>query len=157
MKELHSLVAEIQKEQKIPTAELVMILTTAICEEEPCCDTYKHIYEKAYGYHLNKETAERWVKSLPVTDGSDREHGEKWTIDKTSEIGQRLGVDWGKMNKYEWYAGMNAWYSDFYRTAQKYELEKEAEFYADLLMDYFCYDSDAKRKTMFNYYFEHVV
>ena len=72
-------------------------------------------------------------------------------------MGNKLNVNWNKINEYEWYAAMNSWYSDFYRTAKKYELESEAEFFADLVLDYFLFDTDAKNKSVFNYYFEHIV
>lgn len=154
---LNELVTEIKKDNKIPVDELLDILSESVSEGVDSVDTYKMLYKKAYGNHLSKETCEHWVKGLEITDGSDRTSGEKWNVDKAMELGQRMGVDWQKMTKYEWYAVMNAWYSDFYRTAKKYELETVPEFYADLVMDYFCNDTDSHDKSVFCYYFNHVV
>lgn len=151
---LSSLVSKIKADNKIPTDELLSMLSDAIEEEDS--EVYMKLYKKAYGNHLSKETCEEWVHGIAVTDGSERSTGEKWSLETTTELGNRMKVDWQKMNKYEFYAVMNAWYSDYFRTAKKYELETVADFYADLVLDYFCYDVDSHDKTVFCYYFNHV-
>lgn len=157
MQNLNSLITDIKRDGKIPMEELLTMLSDAIEMKQETSETFKHIYKKAYGNHLSKETCEAWVHGLEVTDGSERANGEKWSMEKTTELGNKMGMDWQKMNKCEFYAVMNAWYSDYYRTAKKYELETVPDFYADLVMDYFCYDHDAHDKTVFCYYFNHVV
>lgn len=154
MQKIKELVAEIRKENKIQADELMAILAEAVEEEEETSEVFKVIYVKAYGEHLSKETCEEWVRCLDVTDGSERTIGEKWSMEKTSEIATRLGV-LQKMNRFEFYAAMNAFYSDFFRTAKKYDADKP-EFYADLVLDYFMNDADAHDKTVFAYYFNFV-
>lgn len=152
---LSDLIAEIKKEQKLSNETLVTLLTEAIENEEEAMCTYKIIYKKAYGEHLTESICKSWVKSMAVTDGSDRTTGEKWSIDQTTEVGNKLQNNWNVINKWEWYAVMNAWYSDYYKTAKEFEVENEAEFFGMLAMDFF-FDEDAKCKNPFNYYFTFV-
>lgn len=152
---LSELIAEIKKDQKLSNEMLVTILTDAVeNEDEPTC-TYKMIYKKAYGEHLTESICKAWVKSMKVTDGSERTTGEKWTYEQTCELGNKLQNNWTVINKWEWYAAVNAWYSDFYKTAKEFELENEPDFFGMLVMDYF-YDEDAKNKNPFIYYFTFV-
>ena len=155
--ELNDLILEIKKDQKISTDEIISMLTEAIENEEDSVCTYKVLYKKAYGEHLTPSTCKEWVARLDVTDGSSRTNGEKWTVEQASDLGQRMGINWNYMTKNEWYAALNVFYSDFFRTANKYQIQDEAEFYADLAVDYFVNDSDGKNKTVFCYYFEHAV
>ena len=152
---LSDLIAEIKKEQKLSNETLVTLLTEAVENEEEAMCTYKVIYKKAYGEHLTESICKSWVKSMAVTDGSDRTTGEKWSIDQTTEVGNKLQNNWNVINKWEWYAVMNAWYSDYYKTAKEFEVENEAEFFGMLAMDFF-FDEDAKCKNPFNYYFTFV-
>lgn len=112
----------------------MQILEDGITNNLEHSEVYKMLYCKAYGEHLSRETCEQWVRSMEVKDGSGRNSGEKWSIEQTTEVGSKLGVNWSKMNKYEWYAGMNAFYSDFYRTSKKYELDGEPQFFGDLVL-----------------------
>lgn len=152
---LSDLIAEIKKEQKLSNETLVTLLTEAIENEEEAMCTYKIIYKKAYGEHLTESICKSWVKSMVITDGSERTTGEKWSIDQTTEVGNKLQNNWNVINKWEWYAVMNAWYSDYYKTAKEFEVENEAEFFGMLAMDFF-FDEDAKCKNPFNYYFTFV-
>lgn len=152
---LSDLIAEIKKEQKLSNETLVTLLTEAVENEEEAMCTYKVIYKKAYGEHLTESICKSWVKSMAVTDGADRTTGEKWSIDQTTEVGNKLQNNWNVINKWEWYAVMNAWYSDYYKTAKEFEVENEAEFFGMLAMDFF-FDEDAKCKNPFNYYFTFV-
>lgn len=152
---LSDLIAEIKKEQKLSNETLVTLLTEAVENEEEAMCTYKVIYKKAYGEHLTESICKSWVKSMAVTDGSERTTGEKWSIDQTTEVGNKLQNNWNVINKWEWYAVMNAWYSDYYKTAKEFEVENEAEFFGMLAMDFF-FDEDAKCKNPFNYYFTFV-
>ena len=152
---LSDLIAEIKKEQKLSNETLVTLLTEAIENKEEAMCTYKIIYKKAYGEHLTESICKSWVKSMVITDGSERTTGEKWSIDQTTEVGNKLQNNWNVINKWEWYAVMNAWYSDYYKTAKEFEVENEAEFFGMLAMDFF-FDEDAKCKNPFNYYFTFV-
>lgn len=139
---LKSLVSKIRSDNKIPTEELISMLSEGI-EEDPA-SVYMDLYKKAYGHHLSRETASEWVESI----------GETWSLDKTTEVGNTMGVDWNKINKYEFYAIMNAFHDDFKKTAKKFGLEDNAEFFVGLVCDYFN-DEDAHDKTVFDYYFNY--
>lgn len=75
---------------------------------------------------LTKETAQRWAQKMRNEDGSEGEH---WTMEQTSTILNQRGY---KHNPVEWYAIMNAMFSDYYNVAKKYGVAGNAEFYADL-------------------------
>lgn len=153
---LSNLISDIKKEQKINNDALITLLTEAIENEDDEMCTYKAIYKKAYGEHLTEAICKDWVKRMAVTDNSDRVSGEKWTVEQTTDIGQKIGVNWNVFNKWEWYAMMNASYSDHYKTAKEYELDTEPDFFASLVIDTFC-DIDAHNKTPFTYYFTFAV
>lgn len=144
---LAALISDIKKDQKISSETLISILTEAVENEDDSVCTYKMIYKKAYGNKLNETMARDWVNKL--------ESGQKWTMEQTSEVGHRVGVDWNKISKIEFWACMNAFYSDFTRTAKKYELLDEPEFFGDIVWDYFN-DDDAHDKCPLNYYFSFV-
>lgn len=152
---LSELITEIKREQKLSNDVLVTLLTEAVENEDELCCTYKMIYKKAYGEHLTESICKAWVKRMSVTDSSERTTGEKWTYEQTTEIGNKLQNNWNVINKWEWYAVMNAWYSDYYKTAKEFEVENEPEFFGMLVMDFF-FDEDAKCKNPFNYYFSFV-
>ena len=153
---LSDLISEVRKEQKLSSDTLISLLTEAVESEDDEMRIYKKIYKKAYGEHLTESICKSWVKSMKVTDGSERTGGEKWTYEQTCELGNKLQNNWAVINKWEWYAVVNAWYSDFFKTAKEFELENEADFFGMLVLDYF-YDEDAKCKNPFNYYFTFVV
>lgn len=146
---LHELVADIKKEQKMSMDELLMTLTTAVTEEKEECELFKKLYKKAYGSTLSDSMCKAWVESI---------YGEspKWTISQTTDLCERLGVTSNTMTKYEFWACTNAFYSDFYKLAKKYELENDPEFFGELVKEYF-EDEDAHDKTPANYYFTFVI
>lgn len=151
--ELSELIEEVKKEGKMTNDEIMKYLITSIeddCEPE---EVHKELYRKAFGNKLSDSICRDWVMNLDVTDGSGRTNGEKWNINQTTDIAQRMGVSWDKFTKYEWYAILNAYYSDHFKTGKEFEIENEPEFYASLVLDDFCRDTDAHDKTPFNYYF----
>ena len=75
---------------------------------------------------MDMEMAEEWTKMMRNDDGSKGAH---WPIDKTSAILKQRGY---KHTAAEWYAVMNAMYSDFYGVAKKFGLAANPEFFADL-------------------------
>lgn len=106
----------------------------------------------AYGETLNEEIIRDWVKSMKVTDGSDRENGQKWTVDQCYDVGNKIGIDWNKHSKYEWYAVINMVYSDSYKTAKSFGLQDDPIFFGRLAKDWLC-DEDAGSDKLYNYYF----
>ncbi|MBQ0112120.1 MAG: hypothetical protein KBT03_03230 [Bacteroidales bacterium] len=154
--DLKKLINDVKKDGKLNVDELHEILVDAIEDEWSVEDTYRCVYKKAYGEKLNKSLAECWVKEMSVTDESERESGEKWTFEQTTDVGNKLGIDWNKLNKYDWYAVLNAAYSDFYDTAKSYGHESDPIFFASLARSFWIRDNDVKGKTPFSYYFRYV-
>ena len=58
MKELSTLITSIRKDNKMSNDELLSFLESAIADEKDSKCTYKDLYSKAYGNHLNRATAE---------------------------------------------------------------------------------------------------
>lgn len=115
-------------------------------------DVYKSLYEKAYGHEITRELADTWVKSLEVSDGSDRGNGMKWSYEATTEAGNKIGIDWREVTKCEWYVVMNMMYSDYYRSAKYAEKQNDAMFFAHMAKDWI-YDEDAPEDKLYRYYF----
>lgn len=111
---------------------------------------FMELYKEKYGEHINQELAKSIVYDFAVTDGSERESGEKWSMEETKSVGDKLGIDWEKINKCEWYVVMNMMYSDYYRTAKKHGLA-DPSFFAELSYDWFTDKDGAKDKT-FRYF-----
>lgn len=148
MTTLHQLVSDIKKEQKIPTDDLLMILTTAVTDGVDECDTTKKLYKKAYGDTLSEDMCKRWM---------DEMYGDSpvWTVSQTTTVGEEMGVSWSKITKYEFWAFMNAFYDDFYDQAKRYNHESDPEYFASIVWAYFN-DEDAHDKTPASYYFNYV-
>lgn len=113
-------------------------------------DLFMQLYVEKYGNHITEELAEELVYDFAVTDGSGRTCGEKWTVQETKSVGDKIGIDFEKINKYEWYLVMNMFYSDYYRTAKKHGLT-DPVFFAELSYDWFN-DADAEENKTFNYF-----
>ena len=83
-------------------------------------------------------------------------HGEHWTYDQTTDVGQKMGINWGKLSKWEWYAALNAAYSDFRAVGTLYQIEEDPDFYSAITKAFWCDDDDVHDKSVFNYYFSYV-
>lgn len=146
--ELTELVSDIKKEGKMSVDGLLMTLADAVQkEDDPMC-IYKELYKKAYGEHLSESVCRDWVSKMT--------YGEKWTCDQTTDVGQKAGINWSVMSKWEWYAAMNGAYSDFIDLAQTYQVESDPDFFAGAARSFWCKDDDVHDKTIFSYYFNYV-
>lgn len=95
---------------------------------------------------LSKEMAEKWVSSMHGADGS---HGGRWTLDEIKRYAANFGVS-GEENVIEFFAVINAMYSDYSQVAKKYGVDKP-DFYADLAKAFIA-DADAKAGKVMLYY-----
>ena len=159
MNKLRHLITNVRRENKVSVDEVIDMLCCALedCERSEYIYVYKEIYEKAYGSSLTREIADEWVKSMDVTDGSGREHGMKYTLEKCIEMGNSLGIDWSKMGKIDWFVAVNMAYSDMYHTAKTYNLEEDPMFFARAAKDTWVNDKDVRDKTLVSYYFKYVI
>jgi len=108
--------------------------------EEYYPDKYKEyqvkLYEMAYGCVLNEEMAKEIVSKM-------QPYGEKWDIDKTSEIQRQYGLNFRDP---DFYVVMNSAYND-YNDLFGDDTEKYVRFTND-----FINDQDAKQDKVYLYY-----
>jgi len=108
-------------------------------------------YIATAGETITPELAKALVIDMAVTDGSERENGEKWTPAETNDVGTKIGIDFEKITKCEWYLVLNMMYSDYFTVGRKHGFN-DWQFYAELAQAWF-YDVDAKPNKTFKYFF----
>lgn len=150
------LALNILHDDKMSAENIIKHIASAIDEDIDCTQEYKELYECAYGEKLSNDILIEFVKSMSVTDGSDRENGQKWSVDQAYDIGSKLGVDWNKHSKYEWYCVLNMCYSDYYKTAKSVGMQDDPMFFGRLAKDWIC-DNDTAENKLYNYYFSVIV
>ena len=106
-------------------------------------------HASGYGEKLDRETAERWMRSMENADGSTGAH---WTKEQTNKIMQQKGLDHDPI---EFWAAMNATYSDFCKVSAKYGVDN-IDYYVDLACAFWLKDKDAVQDKLSTYY-EYVV
>lgn len=135
---LTELISVVTKENRISEHDIMkMISERADSGEEftPVC-IYRMIYSKVYGETISKELAQMLVKQMAVTDGSNREHGEKWPIEQTTAVGTEIGLDWTHFSKVDFYFIMNLVASDFSNLAEKVGYSDDPKFFAYMAKDW---------------------
>lgn len=113
-------------------------------------NTYMFMPGRDKNAPLSKEDAMRWVKEMENSDGTTGQH---WAIEQTEAVREQLGI---KCEPVEFYAAMNAMYSDYCKVAKKFGVDTP-EFYAKLACA-FLDDKDAvphKLAAYYNYVVEH--
>lgn len=97
------------------------------------------------------ELAEKWVKAMKNEDGTKGPH---WTKEQTNQVMKHMGVQ--GIEPHEFYAIMNAMYSDYCAVAKKFGVDA-TEFYGALAKAWLM-DEDAvedKAKAYYCYVVEH--
>lgn len=106
--------------------------STMECIEEMlkhrCC-----IQERIDGSCLSKDDATEWVNAMMNEDGTKGPH---WSLEETRSFKRSSDV-----SDYVWDTAMNMMYSDYYKVAEKYGVNRP-DFYADLA-EAFLNDKDA--------------
>lgn len=98
---------------------------------------------------MTREIAEEWTENMNGMDPA-KPHGAKWTPEQVKPIATKYGVPTEGERFWEFYAVMNAMYSDYYAVAKKYNAQTP-DFFADMAMA-FINDKDAvENKTMMYY------
>ena len=98
------------------------------------------------GEYLTKDEAEEWVAGMKGADGSK---GGRWKLQEIKQYAGNFGIQ-GEEKIVEFFAVMNAMYTDYCKVAKKFGVDK-VEFYADLAKAFMA-DKDAmpgKVKTYF--------
>jgi hypothetical protein len=98
---------------------------------------------------FDRQTAERWVKSM---QNEDKSHptGGKWSAEMLKPLAQKFGIPTEGKEFWEFYAMTNAMYSDYSEIFKKHGLTSP-ELYAQLAKA-FIYDKDAVPEKVGLYY-----
>lgn len=97
------------------------------------------------GEHLTREEAEEWVEGMQSEDGKP---GPRWPMHEIERYAGNFGVQGDEI--IEFWAVINALYSDYCKVARKYGVDK-IEFWADLAKA-FIRDKDAEPGKVRLYY-----
>ncbi len=98
---------------------------------------------------MTREMAEEWTEGMQGSD-PNKPHGAKWSAEQVRPIATKYGIPTEGERFWEFFAVMNAMYSDYYPVAKKYNT-LTPEFFADMAMA-FINDKDAvENKTMMYY------
>lgn len=114
-------------------------------------DDYRHDQQggEKKKYRLTKEQAREWVNSM---ENEDHEHpeGETWSMEEVKEFAKKRGVETEGQKMIDFYAIMNAMYSDYSKVAEEFGVE-EPEFFAAMAKA-FLDDKDAVKNKAAVYY-----
>lgn len=99
---------------------------------------------------LDKETAEEWVKSMCNSD-PERPEGECWTLKEVKELIDAQQMQLKEDQIIEFYAVLNAVWSDYYKVAKKYGHAEDEQFFIDLALAWLA-DEDAVDDKAAAYY-----
>ncbi len=108
----------------------------------------EHGYASSDVMPLDRKTAQRWVQNMESSTGAKGEH---WSYDQTTQIMKQRGLE---CDPAEFYAIMNAMWSDYCKTAQKYGVDN-VDFWADMAHAWLD-DRDAMPEKASRYY-EYIV
>lgn len=98
---------------------------------------------------MDKETAERWVKSMTNEDAAHPKGG-RWKPEELKPLAQKVGIPTEGGKFWEFYAVANALYSDYSEVAKKYGVTSP-EFYASMAKAWM-EDADAVEDKTAMYY-----
>lgn len=110
-------------------------------------DKQDKLYE-AHKCKLTKTDAEKWIGEMVNADGS---YGQHWPMEQTTIILRQKNYN---CDADEFYAVINAMWSDYCKVAQKYGVDN-VDFWADMAMA-FLDDKDAEAEKA-GRYFKHIV
>lgn len=94
---------------------------------------------------FNQMTAEKWVRSMKGADGS---HGARCSMDQAKMVMDQIGCN---CDPWEFYAALNAMYSDYAEVLKKYGLGDNMYAFGELAKA-FIEDKDAMPDKLARYY-----
>lgn len=97
------------------------------------------------GMHLSREDAEKWVESMKDADGK---RGGRWTLEEIERYAGNYGI--GRDEVVDFYAALNALYTDYGKVARKYGFDK-MDVWAEMAKA-FIHDKDAEPGKVKTYY-----
>lgn len=96
--------------------------------------------------HLSREEAEKWVKGMKSEDGKT---GGRWPLHEIKQYAGNFGIQ-GEEEIIEFFAVMNALYTDYCKVAKKFGVDK-VDFWVELAKA-FMHDKDAGEGKVKKYY-----
>ena len=136
---------------------IAYLVNCHICDRMGMKDYWRHYQEDVYGakfpendnmehYHdkmpcnakkgnteaLTMKEIDHWLSKMKNQDGTVGGH---WTIEQTTAVGDKHGIDWNVIPKHIFYLGLNKNYSDHYNTAVEYNAQNTPDFFVSLFMD----------------------
>lgn len=126
------LYAALMKIEEEPVCMRTVEQATAVTELLCVLEKLGHHEET---HKFTEEDAKDWTASMVNEDGT---RGAHWTKEQTAQVAAVAGVD---VKPCVWWAVLNMVYSDYYKVAAKYNLDRP-EFYSDLAKA-FLMDKDA--------------
>ena len=75
---------------------------------------------------FSREMAEKWMHLIKNADGSK---GPRWTLEQAGAAAKKMGI---KRDPYEWWAIVNAMYSDYCEVAKHFNMPDSIDFFAGL-------------------------
>lgn len=102
-------------------------------------------HDRMANQRFDRQTAEEWVEGMKNADESK---GPRWTMEQTEQLRKQKGIE---EDPVEFWAAMNASYSDLSRMAQKHGINT-MEFWVDYVMAFWFCDEDAGKHKVRKYY-----
>lgn len=102
----------------------------------------------AGGLKFDKETAEEWVQGMENEDRM-HPHGGRWTAEQLDPLAKKHGIPTSGKRWWEFYAMVNAMYSDYSEVAKKFNVTSP-DYYA-LMAKAFMDDKDAEPDKVARY------
>ena len=97
------------------------------------------------GLVLRKMTAEKWGRDM---EGEDGKKGPHWSADQVRAVMKQKDI---KCDPWEFYAAINAMYSDYKHVFEKYGLGENVDVYVEMAKA-FIDDKDAQPDKLARYY-----
>lgn len=129
LEQLYEAIHEVKQQPlTLGRAEEITVYADAIC-------ALKKLGHHEDAHAFTEENAKSWTDRMVNEDGT---RGAHWTKEQASQVAAVAGVD---VAPCVWWAVLNMVYSDYYKVAAKYNLDRP-EFYSDLAKA-FLMDKDA--------------
>ena len=154
MLDMHEIRMEIDRLEHMPTCY-------DVCKRLACLYTIlhhmhedeEHSEERGEYTHLTEDDAHQWVEHME-SDNPEHRKGGRWSMEEARALASKIGWSMDTQTAIEFYAVLNAMYSDYSMVLKKYGMSSP-EFYADMAKAWLC-DKDAKTGKA-GLYFEHIV
>lgn len=143
MKNIEKLIQKAITSDTVNKTEIAELLAKGLSKDS-CA--YMELYDTLYGNTLCKEECESWVESM----SGGNEVGQKWSVEEIAEIGNRIGVDFDKVTKYELWASTHYEYYTHKDTLKKSGIPSDGVLYVHFGYDFVCANDDDLKTFYFN-------